>query len=104
MGTEAKSSVSCYDTLAAAVGSQRSQDELESRMLTEATKQTFLASVWQEDDWYVAQAVGVDLASQGRSPDEALANLRDALELHFEPPVATAAPKLHQLKVEVASS
>ena len=50
---------------------------------------TFTASVWQEGEWYVAQALEVDVASQGESEEEALENLREALELHFEPPVAT---------------
>jgi predicted RNase H-like HicB family nuclease len=51
----------------------------------------FTASFWQEDEWFVAQCVEVDVASQGTTEDEALENLRDALELHFTPPVATAA-------------
>ena len=45
----------------------------------------FAASVWQEGDWYVAQALEVDVASQGESEEEALVNLREALELHLEP-------------------
>ena len=49
---------------------------------------TFSASVWQEGEWYVAQALEVDVASQGETQEEALANLREALALHFEPPVA----------------
>ncbi|HKP54638.1 MAG TPA: type II toxin-antitoxin system HicB family antitoxin [Chloroflexia bacterium] len=52
-------------------------------------KQTFTASVWQEGEWFVAQCVEVDVASQGKSETEALRNLSEALELHFEPPVAT---------------
>ncbi len=56
-------------------------------------KQTFTASIWQEDEWFVAQCVEFDVASQGKTEDEALDNLRDALELHFMPPVATMAPK-----------
>jgi predicted RNase H-like HicB family nuclease len=43
--------------------------------------------VWRESDWYVAQPLDADVASQGESEDDALANLREALELHFEPPV-----------------
>ena len=38
-------------------------------------QRTFTASVWREGEWYVAQAIEVDLASQGKSADEALANL-----------------------------
>ena len=46
-------------------------------------KQKFTASIWQEDGWFIAQCVEVDVASQGETEDEALENLRDALELHF---------------------
>lgn len=42
------------------------------------------AAVTREDDWYVARALEVEGASQGRTIDEALANLREALELYFE--------------------
>ena len=52
-------------------------------------KQRFSASIWQEDEWFIAQCVQVDVASQGATEDEALETLRDALELHFSPPVAT---------------
>ena len=47
-------------------------------------RRTFTASVAQEGEWYVAQALEVDVASQGESVDEALANLREAIELYFE--------------------
>jgi predicted RNase H-like HicB family nuclease len=64
-------------------------------------KQKFTAHIWREDEWLVAQCIEVDVASQGKTPEEALANLRDALELHFTPPVATLAPQLHTLEVEL---
>ncbi len=66
-------------------------------------KQVFTASVWKEGQWYVAQALEADVASQGESVDEALANLREALELHFEPPVPSVAPDLRRIEVEVAA-
>jgi predicted RNase H-like HicB family nuclease len=43
-----------------------------------------MAAVHQEDDWYIAQALEVDVASQGRSVDEALANLAEAVELYID--------------------
>jgi predicted RNase H-like HicB family nuclease len=46
----------------------------------------------------------VDVASQGRTEEEALANLREALELHFEPPVAEWTPKLVKVEVEVGAA
>ncbi len=52
-------------------------------------KRPFAASVWQEGDWYVAQCLELDIASQGETEDAALSNLKEALELHFEPPLAT---------------
>ena len=53
-------------------------------------KRVFTASVCREGEWYVAQALDVDVASQGESVDDALANLREALELHFEPPIPSS--------------
>ena len=73
-------------------------------MPAEAAKLTFFASVWQEEDWYIAQAIGVDVASQGRSVEEALANLREALELHFEPPATANTPHTHSIEAAVPSS
>lgn len=67
-------------------------------------KQKFTASIWQEDKWFVAQCVEVDVASQGKTEDEALENLRDALELHFTPPVATIAPQIRSLEIEVRAA
>lgn len=56
-------------------------------------KRAFAASVWREGEWYVAQCLEVDVASQGESEAEALDNLREALELYFEEPVATIVPE-----------
>ncbi len=38
------------------------------------------AVVWQEDDWFVAWAPQVEVTSQGETIEQALANLRDAIE------------------------
>ena len=67
-------------------------------------KREFAASVCQEGEWYVAQALDVDVASQGETFDEALQNLREALELYFEPPVPTVAPQIRRIEVEVAAN
>ncbi|CAN5615052.1 MAG: type II toxin-antitoxin system HicB family antitoxin [Actinomycetota bacterium] len=67
-------------------------------------KQKFSASVFREGDWHVAQCLEVDIASQGESEDEALANLKEAIELHFEPPVPTAEPKIKTIEVEVGAA
>ena len=63
--------------------------------------QHFTASVWQEEDAYIAQCLEVDVVSQGASLIEALANLKEALELYFEPPLPTRLPAIHSLEVSV---
>ncbi len=66
--------------------------------------QKFTASLSKEGNWFVAQCLEVDVASQGETEDEALANLREALELHIEEPQATAAPQLHRVEVEISAA
>ena len=65
---------------------------------------TFSASIWKEGEWYVAQCMEVDVASQGKTKEQALENLREALELHFEEPQATIIPEIKQLEVELHAS
>ncbi len=60
-------------------------------------KHRFTAVVSQEDKWYVAQCLEVDVASQGESQGKALSNLMDALELHFDEPRATVVPHARNL-------
>lgn len=67
-------------------------------------KRSFSASVWREGDWYVSQCLDVDVASQGKSEEEALANLKEALELYFEPPHATRPPKVRTIEVEIGAT
>ena len=45
---------------------------------------TLTAAVHQEDDWYVARCLELDVASQGESVGEALENLREAVELYLD--------------------
>ena len=49
-----------------------------------STSRTLTAAVHQEEDWYVAQCLEVDVASQGRTVEEALANLREAVTLYLD--------------------
>ena len=42
------------------------------------------ALVWREENLYVAKAIEVEVASQGKSRKEAINNLKEALELYFE--------------------
>ena len=62
------------------------------------------AAVTSEGDWYVARCLEVEVASQGRTVEEALANLKEALELYFEDAPAappTDPPLVTQIEVRV---
>jgi predicted RNase H-like HicB family nuclease len=52
----------------------------------------------------VAQCREADVASQGKTEEEALDNLREALELHFEPPTANLVPETHTIEIEVRAA
>lgn len=67
-------------------------------------KRPFMASVWREGEWYVAQCRELDVASQGESESEALANLKEALELYFESPRSTRPPQVRLVEVEVGAA
>jgi len=67
-------------------------------------KQRFSASIWQEGEWFIAQCMSVDIASQGATEDEALENLRDAIELHYSPPVATVFPQVRDIEVDIKAA
>lgn len=40
--------------------------------------------VYREDEYYVSQCLNVDVSSFGETIDEAIRNLREAIELYFE--------------------
>lgn len=67
-------------------------------------KRSFAAAVWREGQWYVSQCLEVDVASQGETEEEALSNLKEALELHFEPPRANRPPAMRTVEVEVGAA
>lgn len=66
-------------------------------------KRPFSATVQWEGRWFVAHCLEVDIASQGETEEEALANLQEALELHFESPVATRPATVRRTEVEVGA-
>lgn len=47
-------------------------------------------AITREDEWYVVRCLQVEVASQGAIIGEALANLREALELYRQRDVAEA--------------
>jgi len=70
---------------------------------TKKTTKQLTAALTPEDGGYVAQCLEVDVASQGDTVEEALANLTEALELHFEDTdeVPTAAPIIAPVEVKL---
>lgn len=48
------------------------------------TKLKFVATVWKEGKYFVAQCLNVDVSSFGKTRSEALRNLNEALELYFD--------------------
>ena len=45
---------------------------------------TFTVYIQKEDDWFIAKCFEVGTVSQGKTMDEALANLKEATELYLE--------------------
>lgn len=41
-------------------------------------------TIWQEGDYYIASCPLNSVTSQGKNREEAIVNLREALELYFE--------------------
>lgn len=67
----------------------------------------FTAAVTQEDDLYVARCLEVEVTSQGANLEEALANLREALELYFEDtplPAGIKPPIVAAIEVQIPLS
>ncbi len=44
----------------------------------------FTAAITRDNGWYVARCLEIEVTSQGKSVEEAQANLKEALELYFE--------------------
>ncbi len=65
--------------------------------------QTFTASISQEGEMFIAQCLEIDIVSQGESEDDAINNLKEALELYLEPPRPTIIPKLRKFEVSINS-
>jgi predicted RNase H-like HicB family nuclease len=66
--------------------------------------QTYSAVVTRENEWFIAQCLEIDVASQGSTQDEALANLREALELYLEDPLPSAIPEIRRIEVRTSAA
>lgn len=48
------------------------------------SKTDLKAIVWKEENWFVAKALGLEVASQGKTRKEAIQNLQEAVDLLLE--------------------
>jgi len=48
------------------------------------SKNDLQAVVWKEGVWFVAKALGLEVASQGKTRKEAIKNLQEAVDLLLE--------------------
>jgi predicted RNase H-like HicB family nuclease len=69
-------------------------------------KLTFSSVVWREAHMYVSWCPDLDIASQGKTVEEALNNLKEAIELYLEDedaiiPSETSSPIVTAVSVEV---
>ncbi|MEX0617113.1 MAG: type II toxin-antitoxin system HicB family antitoxin [Candidatus Woykebacteria bacterium] len=60
---------------------------------------TFHSIVWKEASLYVARCLEINVASQGESHDEAVKNLKEALDLYLEDH-QDAVPEIKEVEVE----
>jgi predicted RNase H-like HicB family nuclease len=62
------------------------------------------AAITKEENWYVAKCLEVEVTSQGQSVEEAMVNLKEALELYFEDAIPTdpiITPIIAPLELEI---
>ena len=65
-------------------------------------KNIYTAIVHKEDDWYVSECPEVGTASQGKTIEDAIANLQEATELYLEEFPQESAQKPIMTTFEVA--
>jgi predicted RNase H-like HicB family nuclease len=55
--------------------------------------------VYQEDDGFVAQCLNVNVASDGDTAEEAMANIKEALELYFDEEPSLSYSPVHKARL-----
>lgn len=62
-------------------------------------KQPVKYCIYKEDGFYVAQCLNVDVSSFGESVEEAIFNIKEALELYFEDSDPAAYHKIEEVLI-----
>ena len=65
-------------------------------------KKRFMVHVWREEDWFIASTIDEHIASQGKTEAEALANVREAIELRYE--TLNDRERLYGIDVEIGGA
>jgi len=63
---------------------------------------SFTVAIQREDDWFIAKCLENNVASQGKTMDEATENLREALSLYYEDETLPIFPQTYVTTMEVA--
>lgn len=72
-----------------------------SRMAAPTTSQTLTAVITREANWYVARCLQIEVTTQGPTVEEALANLREALELYLTNGATVPSPIGHPIVTQI---
>ena len=59
------------------------------------------AIITREANWYVARCLQVEVASQGPTVEEAMVNLKEAIELYFANGAPVPSPVEHSLVAQI---
>ena len=62
----------------------------------------FTVAIQKEEDWYIAKCLENNVASQGKSMDEATDNLREALTLYYDDEIIPVFPQTFVTTLEIA--
>lgn len=65
-------------------------------------KKIFTVAISQDGEWYVAKCIENSVASQGKTLDESVSNLKEALELYYESETVPAFGQTFVTTLEVA--
>ena len=59
-------------------------------------------AIQKEDEWFVAKCIENNVASQGKTMDEAIINLREAITLYYDDETPPSYPQTFVTSLEVA--
>ena len=62
----------------------------------------FTVSICKENDWFVAKCLENSVASQGKTMEEAIDNLREAVVLYYEDEPLPTLPQTYMTALEIA--